>query len=191
MLLNNLLASMTRPTVASCLTSGQCTFMATGTNYQMQEVFRCVTCNLTGTQGICAVCAQKCHKGHSLIPSGRLNFYCDCNSRGCSAQSVGAPINASVQITVPGISISANPQPYPQPVYPQPQMFNPYPQPTVVHQEVHHHHVVAPPTMPAVQMTSCPACTGKGGVGKKIPPSQFLRFQFNDKFRCLWPVPQR
>lgn len=145
----------------------------------------------TGTQGICAVCAQKCHKGtspkyspritaeinfrvgHSLIPSGRLNFYCDCNSRGCSAQSVGAPINASVQITVPGISISANPQPYPQPVYPQPQMFNPYPQPTVVHQEVHHHHVVAPPTMPAVQMTSCPACTGKGGVGKKIHRHSF------------------
>lgn len=129
---------------------------------------------------------QTIYKGHKLIPSGKRNFYCDCNTRGwCMSQTV-VPVHASVQVSLPGISISTN----------APPMMNPYPQPTVVHQQVHHH-VTGPTPYPApqpsypppttyphpphhsvthVSYTSqilgpsvpCPVCLGKGGYGKSM-----------------------
>lgn len=60
-----------------------CTVTRTGREYVKQVYYRCLTCNLVGNLGCCAVCVSVCHAGHQLeLPAANLEnsgtFFCDC-----------------------------------------------------------------------------------------------------------------
>ena len=44
-----------------------CTFNFTKRSFFVQRVYRCVTCNLTGNDGVCLPCARLCHVGHRCV----------------------------------------------------------------------------------------------------------------------------
>lgn len=46
--------------------------------FLIQPWFNCHTCGIVGSNGVCAVCAYNCHKGHRVIVRGIDAFYCDC-----------------------------------------------------------------------------------------------------------------
>lgn len=72
----------------------RCTFLKTGTNYQMQQWYYCDTCGMddNSNQGVCEPCKESCHKGHALREGRNSLFYCDCGSvRGESCQ-INKPI---------------------------------------------------------------------------------------------------
>lgn len=58
-----------------------CTFSSTGSQFVEQHWYFCYTCDLTGTEGVCAICAQVCHAGHDLSYSRHSRFFCDCGEK--------------------------------------------------------------------------------------------------------------
>lgn len=46
--------------------------------FLIQLWFNCHTCGIVGSNGVCAVCAFNCHKGHRVTVRGIDPFYCDC-----------------------------------------------------------------------------------------------------------------
>jgi len=59
--------------------ANSCTFAVTGDkSFLLQMFFDCYTCRLRGGYGICSVCAEVCHKGHSISPPHLGRFFCDC-----------------------------------------------------------------------------------------------------------------
>jgi len=71
-------------------TSGTCTYCNTGNNYEMQAVYECSSCELTGGEDIviCETCATTCHKGHNLKGPSVGSYYCDCGAFGNICQSL-------------------------------------------------------------------------------------------------------
>lgn len=58
-----------------------CTLGRIGKNSSTQHVWGCKTCGLSGSQGVCNQCAERCHKGHQLIDQGCWNqFSCSCGT---------------------------------------------------------------------------------------------------------------
>eukprot|EP00029_Vermamoeba_vermiformis_P009496 TRINITY_DN474_c0_g1_i2.p1 TRINITY_DN474_c0_g1~~TRINITY_DN474_c0_g1_i2.p1 ORF type:complete len:704 (-),score=146.32 TRINITY_DN474_c0_g1_i2:103-2214(-) len=64
-----------------------CTYATTGNHFHDQYWYTCVTCGLVENEGLCAVCKDRCHKGHQLqMQVAFSGFFCDCGaSRACSA----------------------------------------------------------------------------------------------------------
>lgn len=63
-----------------------CSFKHTGESYYKQDWYTCLTCgDKNGGSGMCAVCKDVCHKGHSVVYGGKHEFYCDCGGSGCAA----------------------------------------------------------------------------------------------------------
>jgi hypothetical protein len=75
--------------IRQAITDNKCTFTVTETDFVVQRIFRCFTCELHDNQGVCEVCAIACHRGHDLEEdSGAKRFYCDCPGAGhCKACS--------------------------------------------------------------------------------------------------------
>jgi len=73
-----------------CIDSRCCTFTVTGSQFVEQHWYFCYTCGLSGSEGMCSICAQVCHKGHEISYSRRSRFFCDC---GASAHSSIAPVD--------------------------------------------------------------------------------------------------
>lgn len=65
---------------AEDLSSKFCTFTSTGSQFVEQHWYFCYTCGLTGSEGVCVVCAQVCHAGHDLSYSRHSRFFCDCGA---------------------------------------------------------------------------------------------------------------
>eukprot|EP01108_Squamamoeba_japonica_P007115 TRINITY_DN5916_c0_g1_i1.p2 TRINITY_DN5916_c0_g1~~TRINITY_DN5916_c0_g1_i1.p2 ORF type:complete len:310 (+),score=92.99 TRINITY_DN5916_c0_g1_i1:41-931(+) len=58
---------------------GICTLAVSGRTFCPQPWFSCKTCNLVDSDGCCASCADRCHRGHDLEAKGHSErFYCDC-----------------------------------------------------------------------------------------------------------------
>jgi hypothetical protein len=64
-----------------------CTYATTGNHFHDQYWYMCVTCGLVENEGLCAVCKDRCHKGHQLqLQVAFSGFFCDCGAaRACSA----------------------------------------------------------------------------------------------------------
>eukprot|EP01119_Soliformovum_irregulare_P005782 TRINITY_DN1752_c0_g1_i5.p1 TRINITY_DN1752_c0_g1~~TRINITY_DN1752_c0_g1_i5.p1 ORF type:complete len:4545 (-),score=1275.14 TRINITY_DN1752_c0_g1_i5:38-13672(-) len=58
----------------------ECTYTQTQKSYIDQHWYYCYTCNLTFSSGMCSVCAQVCHAGHSISYSRFSRFFCDCGA---------------------------------------------------------------------------------------------------------------
>ena len=58
--------------------TGMCTFLTTGETFKTQHTYRCYTCDLINDRGCCAVCVERCHKGHDITYWGYQKFFCDC-----------------------------------------------------------------------------------------------------------------
>ena len=56
-----------------------CTYIATGKTYIKQKCYQCRTCQISGDNGFCEICAKTCHAGHDVyyVPGVELSF-CDC-----------------------------------------------------------------------------------------------------------------
>lgn len=52
-----------------------CTFQLTGTHYRAQRVWRCVSCKLTGSRGMCEVCRFTCHADHEVTYESVSHFF--------------------------------------------------------------------------------------------------------------------
>eukprot|EP00029_Vermamoeba_vermiformis_P009166 TRINITY_DN4487_c0_g1_i1.p1 TRINITY_DN4487_c0_g1~~TRINITY_DN4487_c0_g1_i1.p1 ORF type:complete len:742 (+),score=194.62 TRINITY_DN4487_c0_g1_i1:102-2327(+) len=67
--------------VEEAIKRGVCTFSYTGYHFHPQYWWTCETCSLMAGKGFCAVCKDKCHKGHSVTLEPRFGgFYCDCGA---------------------------------------------------------------------------------------------------------------
>jgi E3 ubiquitin-protein ligase UBR4 len=66
------------------LSDETCTFSSTGSQFVEQHWYFCYTCGLTGSEGVCGVCAQVCHAGHDLSYSRHSKFFCDCGAKASS-----------------------------------------------------------------------------------------------------------
>ena len=68
-----------------------CTYAVTGNCFGEQKWYFCRTCGLTGNNGICEICAKKCHNDHDVVfYRNATGFYCDCPDHGncsCMPQS--------------------------------------------------------------------------------------------------------
>eukprot|EP01125_Pyxidicula_operculata_P016692 TRINITY_DN5775_c0_g1_i1.p1 TRINITY_DN5775_c0_g1~~TRINITY_DN5775_c0_g1_i1.p1 ORF type:complete len:470 (+),score=21.03 TRINITY_DN5775_c0_g1_i1:1-1410(+) len=64
-----------------------CTFAKSGRDYLKQPWYYCITCDLVGDKGCCAVCAATCHEGHKLkLHKPNSGFFCDCGAeRSCKS----------------------------------------------------------------------------------------------------------
>jgi parallel beta-helix repeat protein len=67
--------------VEEAIKRGVCTFSYTGYHFHPQYWWTCETCSLMAGKGFCAVCKDRCHKGHSVTLEPRFGgFYCDCGA---------------------------------------------------------------------------------------------------------------
>lgn len=79
------------PSIRDAVAAGVCTFAVTGKTYCPQVWYRCDTCPFGESEGVCASCAARCHRGHKLSEAlNSARFYCDCQATGdrCSANGV-------------------------------------------------------------------------------------------------------
>ena len=67
-----------------------CTFTTTGDQFVEQHWYFCYTCCLTGTEGVCTVCARRCHSGHDIAYSRHSRFFCDCGAAGSESNQVSS-----------------------------------------------------------------------------------------------------
>src|SRR5690348_2705639 len=65
------------PTFEPNYTSQLCTYTYTGTKHTYQTWYNCITCNMINSEGICSICANKCHAGHILSTPKNSHFFCD------------------------------------------------------------------------------------------------------------------
>eukprot|EP01122_Echinamoeba_exundans_P004307 TRINITY_DN14327_c0_g1_i1.p1 TRINITY_DN14327_c0_g1~~TRINITY_DN14327_c0_g1_i1.p1 ORF type:complete len:725 (+),score=122.48 TRINITY_DN14327_c0_g1_i1:46-2220(+) len=69
------------PRAAKAVENGVCTFSQTAEHHCPQYWYECKTCELVKGDGICVVCAAKCHEGHELsLLKHAMQFFCDCGS---------------------------------------------------------------------------------------------------------------
>ena len=57
-----------------------CTYTKTAETFSEQHWYHCWTCGLAFQEGVCAVCAKVCHRGHDLTYSRFSKFFCDCGA---------------------------------------------------------------------------------------------------------------
>lgn len=57
-----------------------CSFAFTGKQFTRQYYYSCLTCGMSNTRAVCAVCAKTCHRGHRLGTPEIGEFYCDCGA---------------------------------------------------------------------------------------------------------------
>ncbi|CDF35829.1 unnamed protein product [Chondrus crispus] len=57
-----------------------CTYTTTGSQFVEQHWYFCYSCDLTGSEGVCSVCARVCHDGCELAFSKFSRFFCDCGA---------------------------------------------------------------------------------------------------------------
>ncbi len=72
------------PGLRQCLEQHRCSRNVTGKRYELQAFFRCRECKLlpSNNLGVCASCAEVCHKGHAgLYLYAVVGAYCDCPER--------------------------------------------------------------------------------------------------------------
>jgi hypothetical protein len=89
------------PRVQQAIKANVCTYAVTGPKYAAQNWYHCYTCNLSGNEGCCEVCARVCHRGHHLSRQKySAQFFCDCgasvHSFRCRAMRVAAPSTAAI-----------------------------------------------------------------------------------------------
>jgi hypothetical protein len=60
------------------MAGASCTFASTGIVRRLQPMLHCHTCVAL----VCAACANRCHVGHYIKPSGPQLVYCQCGSGG-------------------------------------------------------------------------------------------------------------
>jgi len=71
------------PTDTAYFSSRLCSRASHGKKYILQDWYHCVTCGLTGSNGCCFECAQRCHVGHAVsLHKTNVPFYCDCQDNG-------------------------------------------------------------------------------------------------------------
>lgn len=58
-----------------------CSFSVTGRNCVIQESWHCVTCGITGSDGVCKSCMRVCHKDHQVEKKPTVANFCDCSTR--------------------------------------------------------------------------------------------------------------
>lgn len=92
-----------------------CTYKTTGRNYQNQYWRTCYDCFQNQNEGACLNCIQICHNSHRIGPLRKGDFFCDC---GAGEANKKCKLVHQAQI---------HPQPFPQPIIPQPSQ--PYPVP--------------------------------------------------------------
>ncbi len=80
-----------KPPKKSSRDSDLCTFTTTGDQFVEQYWYFCYTCGLTGTEGVCTVCARRCHAGHEIAYSRHSRFFCDCGAAGSEPNPVPPP----------------------------------------------------------------------------------------------------
>ena len=76
------------PGLQQCYDNGQCSRNVTGKRYELQQFFRCKTCNFSeeNNLGVCVACAKVCHVGHEgVFLWSACTAFCDCPDRkeGC------------------------------------------------------------------------------------------------------------
>jgi len=64
--------------VLHAIERGICTASVTRKHFFVQEWYECITCGFANGEGVCVVCAMKCHLGHTLSEKKISSFYCDC-----------------------------------------------------------------------------------------------------------------
>ena len=52
-----------------------CTHSDTGQQCVKQDWFHCLTCGIIDQNGVCAVCAKKCHAGHDVVFANRSSIH--------------------------------------------------------------------------------------------------------------------
>lgn len=57
-----------------------CSFSFTGKQFTKQHYYSCLTCGMSNSRAVCAVCARTCHRGHKLGNPEIGEFYCDCGA---------------------------------------------------------------------------------------------------------------
>lgn len=76
-----------KPSEKKLRTENLCTFTTTGDQFVEQHWYFCHTCGLTGSEGVCVVCAAVCHAGHDISYSRNSRFFCDCGASGGEPKS--------------------------------------------------------------------------------------------------------
>ena len=69
-----------------------CSFVLTGTERVRQEAWECLSCDFVHGRHLCSICAQVCHRGHTVrLLSNSLPCFCHC---GAGAGGFDAPCHA-------------------------------------------------------------------------------------------------
>ncbi|KAK0411423.1 hypothetical protein QR680_005646 [Steinernema hermaphroditum] len=67
--------------VERAVSKGHCLFkISSTTSFPMHDFYKCVTCNTTDKNAICANCIKVCHKGHEVAFVRHDRFFCDCGA---------------------------------------------------------------------------------------------------------------
>lgn len=76
-----------RTRVQAHMREGGCSFDLTQRRFAMQPHFECLTCGLTGAEGVCDACRRTCHSGHLVVKrSDAAPFFCDCGAKSMCAR---------------------------------------------------------------------------------------------------------
>jgi len=68
------------PEVMLAIEKKMCTASVTRKHFFLQKWRECITCGLMNGEGVCVVCAEICHAGHTLTEEKTSSFYCDCGT---------------------------------------------------------------------------------------------------------------
>ena len=80
-----------------------CTLGRIGRNSSTQHVWGCRTCGLSGSQGVCNQCAERCHAGHQLVDQGCWNQF----SCSCGTSKIQGPCLCKTKPSTPTVAASA------------------------------------------------------------------------------------
>eukprot|EP00178_Gracilaria_changii_P004699 TRINITY_DN1766_c0_g1_i1.p1 TRINITY_DN1766_c0_g1~~TRINITY_DN1766_c0_g1_i1.p1 ORF type:complete len:5290 (-),score=625.38 TRINITY_DN1766_c0_g1_i1:1714-17583(-) len=67
-----------------------CTYTSTGSQFVEQHWYFCYTCELSGSEGVCSVCARVCHRHCEVAYSKFSRFFCDCGAGSDPRQESGS-----------------------------------------------------------------------------------------------------
>jgi F-box protein 11 len=89
-------------TLKDALCSGKCLFSISGDNsYPMHDFYRCLTCDSSESDAICANCVKSCHRDHRVQFVRHDRFFCDCGAGalGCDCVLTGYRAYSSPKIS--------------------------------------------------------------------------------------------
>eukprot|EP00128_Syssomonas_multiformis_P017414 Colp12_sorted_trinity150504_noHs@19596 len=75
----------------------KCTCKEHGRTFVEQEWYHCTACYKDPASGCCRVCAQACHKGHTLQGPHKSKFRCDCFTEGEETCVFRRPVSLPVE----------------------------------------------------------------------------------------------